>query len=71
MTFPAFRALLIQYLTFPSIKKIIIDPYYAEHPGEDIQKRLDLGLEVEQAENKPDNNDEEDSENVFDDNIII
>ena len=71
ITFPALRALLIQYFTFPSIKKIIIDPYYAEHPEDDIQKRLDLGLEVE--ENKPVSPDgeEEEPENVFDDNIII
>jgi len=74
ITFPAFRALLIQYFTFPCIKKIIIDPYYEEHPDEDIQKRLDLGLEVEQS--KPEKTDdenveEEEPENVFDDNLII
>ena len=73
MTFPAFRALLVQFFTFPSIKKVIIDPYYEEHPDEDIQKRLDLGIEVEQAKNVSDNpeDEEEESENVFDDNMII
>ena len=46
-TFPGFRYLLIQFCTFPAIKKFIIDPYYAKNPDLDIQKRLDLGLEVE------------------------
>lgn len=49
--YPAFNALLIQFCTFPSIKKFIIDPYYKEHPNEDIEKRKRLGLEIE--ENKP------------------
>lgn len=73
ITFPAFKALLIQYFTFPCIKKVIIDPYYEEHPDEDIQKRLDLGLEVEQPkpETTDDTDEEEESENVFDDNLII
>ncbi len=42
--FPAFRAFLIQFNVFPEIKKYIIDPYYKDHPDEDIQKRRDLGL---------------------------
>ncbi len=46
--YPAFNGLLIQFCTFPSIKKFIIDPYYKEHPDEDIEKRKSLGLEVEQ-----------------------
>lgn len=75
ITFPAFRALLIQYFTFPCIKKVIIDPYYEEHPDEDIQKRLDLGLEVEQQKpektDEENTDDEEEPENVFDDNLII
>ena len=45
-TLPAFRFLMIQYFTFGSIKKYIIDPYYAEHPDADIEKRRDLGLDV-------------------------
>ena len=45
-TLPAFRFLLIQFFTFGSIKKYIIDPYYAEHPDADIEKRRALGLEV-------------------------
>lgn len=59
--FPAFRFLLIQYCTFPSIQKYIIDPYYKEHPHEDIELRRDLGLEIEEEK--------ETSEEVFDDSL--
>lgn len=44
--FPGFKAFLVQANTFPTIKKYMIDPYYAVHKGEDIEKRLALGLEV-------------------------
>ena len=54
LTLPAFRFLLIQFCTFGSIKKYIIDPYYAEHPDDDIEKRRNLGLEV------PDDNEYDD-----------
>lgn len=70
LLFPAFRYLLVQFCTFPSIKKYIIDPYYAEHPDEDIDKRQNLGIEVEKKkEPKPDGEDgeEEEPENVFED----
>lgn len=63
--FPGFRALLIQFCTFPSIKKYIIDPYYEEHPDEDLDKRHDLGLDVPQEETEED--DEEDSDVIFED----
>lgn len=46
--YPCFNALLVQYCVFPSIKKYIIDPYYEQHPDEDIEKRKNLGLEVEE-----------------------
>ena len=46
--YPAFNGLLIQFCTFPCIKKYIIDPYYKEHPNEDIEKRQSLGLEIEE-----------------------
>ncbi|MBQ4118784.1 MAG: DUF624 domain-containing protein [Clostridia bacterium] len=46
--YPAFNGLLIQFCIFPSIKKFIIDPYYKEHPNEDIEKRQSLGLEIEE-----------------------
>ena len=70
LLFPSFRFLLVQFCTFPSIKKYIIDPYYLEHPDEDIDKRHDLGIEVEkkpvevpEGETPP----EEEPENVFED----
>lgn len=67
LLFPSFRYLLVQYCTFPSIKKFIIDPYYAEHPDEDIDKRQNLGIEVEKKiEPKPEG-EEEEPENVFED----
>lgn len=53
---PGFVGLMIQMLIFPKVKKLMIDPYYAEHPDEDKEVRRNLGLEVE-----------EDEENLFDD----
>lgn len=70
LTYPAFKYLLVQFCVFPSIKKYIIDPYYEEHPEEDIDKRRDLGIEVEEKKpEKPEGEDGEDdeSENVFED----
>ena len=68
LTYPAFKFLLIQYCCFPAIKKYIIDPYYEEHPDEDIDKRRNLGIEVDEPEVKFINDDgEEESENVFED----
>ncbi len=68
LTFPAFKFLLIQYCCFPAIKKYIIDPYYEEHPDEDIEKRRDLGIEVDEPKPTVINEDgEEESENVFED----
>ena len=70
LLYPSFRYLLVQYCTFPSIKKYIIDPYYQEHPDEDIEKRQNLGIEVEKKkEPKPEGEDgeEEEPENVFED----
>lgn len=53
-TFPAFKYLLIQFCTFGSIKKYIIDPYYAQHPDADIEKRRSLGLDVpDETEEEP------------------
>lgn len=59
---PAFRFLMVQYFTFPTIKKYIIDPYYEAHPGEDIDKRRDLGIEIPEEDEE-----EEDDEAVFED----
>lgn len=64
---PGFKAALIQANTFPSIKKYIIDPYYAEHKGEDIEKRLALGLDIGEDELPKDENDEK---SIFSDNIV-
>lgn len=47
---PAYKFLMIQYAVFPSIKKYIIDPYYKEHPEDDVEKRRSLGLDVEDNE---------------------
>lgn len=49
-TLPAFHYLLIQFCTFPSIKKYMIDPYYAQRPDADIEKRKNLGVYEEPAE---------------------
>lgn len=54
LTLPAFRFLMIQFFTFDSVKKYIIDPYYKQHPDADIEKRRNLGLEV------PDDNEYDD-----------
>ncbi len=42
--FPQFRMFLIQFNVFPEIRKYMIDPYYAEHPDADIEKRRELGI---------------------------
>ena len=49
---PAFRFLLIQFCTFPAVKKFIIDPYYEAHPGEDIEKSRALGLDIPEEDDK-------------------
>ena len=65
--FPSFRYLLVQYCTFPSIKKYIIDPYYEEHPDEDIEKRQNLGIEIQKKTEPEAKGEEEEPENVFED----
>lgn len=70
LLFPAFRFLLVQFCTFPAIKKYIIDPYYLEHPDEDVDKRHDLGIEVEkkpEPKKEGEEESEEEPENVFED----
>lgn len=44
--YPVYHYLVIQFGIFSSIKKYMIDPYYAEHPDADIEKRRALGLDV-------------------------
>ena len=63
VTYPTFKYLLVQYCVFPSIKKYIIDPYYEEHPDEDLDKRRDLGVYVDE----PEADGEEDTDGEFDD----
>ena len=58
--FPAFRSFLIQFCIFPVVKKHIIDPYYRDHPEEDIDKRRGLNLETEDSP-------EEQEESIFED----
>ena len=41
---PPVRFLIIQFNVFDVIKKYMIDPYYAEHPDEDIELRRRLGV---------------------------
>ena len=67
--YPCFNALLIQFCTFPAIKKFIIDPYYEEHPDADLDKRRDLGLDIPEEEKTTDSDDEEDDDNgiIFED----
>ena len=73
LTYPSFNALLIQYCTFPAIKKYIIDPYYKEHPEEDLEKRRALGLEIETTTQMTENNGntpetpEDESDVIFED----
>ena len=62
ITFPGFKFLLIQYFTFPSIIKYIIDPYYKEHPDADIQLRRDLGLEIPEDDDDEDDDEDEDED---------
>ncbi len=50
---PALRSFLIQYTIFPLVRRMVIDPYYKDHPGADKQKRLDLNLEVEEEAPQP------------------
>lgn len=67
--YPCFNALLVQFCTFPSIKKFIIDPYYQEHPDADLEKRRNLGLDIPEEEKTTDSDDEEDDDNgvIFED----
>ena len=61
---PCLRFLIIQFCTFPAIKKYMIDPYYEEHPDDDIELRRNLGLEIN--EKTEEDNSEEESEEKTD-----
>jgi uncharacterized membrane protein YesL len=60
--FPGYKHLVIQYCVFPAVKKAMIDPYYEQHPDEDIELRRGLGLDVEE---------DEEEEQVFDDRQLL
>lgn len=69
--YPAFNALLVQFCTFPCIKKFIIDPYYAEHPDADIDKRQSLGLEIETAVKPAETTNSGEDDEEDDDGVIF
>lgn len=60
--FPAFRMFLIEFATFPIIKKHMIDPYYRDHPGEDLEAKRALNLLDEEEDTDGD-------ERVFEDTL--
>lgn len=47
---PSFRSFLIQFCIFPTVRRLMIDPYYRDNPHADKQARLDLNLDVEEPE---------------------
>ncbi len=49
---PAFRSFLIQFCIFPTVRRLMIDPYYEANPHADRQARLDLNLDVEEEPEK-------------------
>ncbi len=51
LVLPGFINILTQMLIFPKVKEMMIDPYYEDHPGEDVELRRGLGLEIEEEEN--------------------
>ena len=53
---PGFTHLFAQFMIFPKVKKLMIDPYYEQHPDEDVELRRNLGLEIT-----------EETQTVFDD----
>lgn len=44
LMYPAFSTFLIQYSIFPIVRKTMIDPYYENHPDDDVLLRRRLGL---------------------------
>ncbi|MBQ3052918.1 MAG: DUF624 domain-containing protein [Clostridia bacterium] len=66
LTYPAFKFLLIQFFVFPSIKKHIIDPYYAAHPDEDLEKRRNLGIEIDEQPDQEENDVSLNQDNIGD-----
>jgi hypothetical protein len=50
MVYPGFTHIFTQMMVFPKVKKLMIDPYYEAHPGEDVDLRRNLGLEIAEEE---------------------
>ena len=50
---PATRSFLIQFCIFPTVRRLMIDPYYKDNPHADRQARLDLNLDVEESPEHP------------------
>lgn len=50
---PPFRSFLIQFCIFPTVRRLMIDPYYKDNPQADKQARLDLNLDVEETAPAP------------------
>lgn len=63
---PCLRFLIIQFCTFPAIRKYMIDPYYEEHPDDDIELRRNLGLEIKEKAEEEKNPEEQSEENTED-----
>ena len=41
---PPFNFMVIQFNTFEKIKKLMIIPYYKDHPDEDLELRRSMGI---------------------------
>ena len=48
--FPAFRSFLIQFCIFPKVEKLMIEPYYRDHPNEDHAQKQALGIPDEESD---------------------
>ena len=54
LVIPSFRSLLIQHCIFPSVKKLIIDPYYEANPDADKSRLRMLNILPEENEETKD-----------------
>ena len=48
--FPAFRSFLIQFVIFPKVQELMIDPYYRDHPNEDRAQKQALNIPDEETD---------------------
>ena len=42
--FPGFKYILTQTFVYPCLKEYMIDPYYRQHPDEDVETRKNMGI---------------------------